>query len=550
MSALLSNLSVRNKINIISGALLALLFIFAGFEIIKIKSIQSSFKTYSKVAVALETTTLKINRDMNYVSRLNRSIMLGDNYQKNASLMRSKVNDIKNFYANIQQITIEDQNFRSQLNNLTAKSKQSTMLFLDKSLQLIGKLSGSSSKAELEAAWDEYKSDYSPMAQSARVDFAELNKLINQQRESIYTTASDNIESSLTLTMIFAVVAFIVAVILSWIITGNIIKPLDKLRASINDISETNDLTKRTDLASKDELGVVSQAFDRLINNFHSTLQQVINASEQVHQASGMLAQSSENTSSLISEQRQETDMVATAMNEMAITANEVSRNAADTASGAMDANNQAENGQQVVSSTVSSINTLAEQIDNAALSIDKLSNDSQEIGRVLDVIRGIAEQTNLLALNAAIEAARAGEQGRGFAVVADEVRSLASRTESSIQEIQQMIESLQTGSNEAVTLMQQSKLQAENSVSNAGQAGEALDMITNSVASINDMAAQIATAAEQQTSVNEEINRNVVNISTISDNTANEAISTSSASTELAALASELKQQVAQFKV
>ncbi|WP_372768471.1 methyl-accepting chemotaxis protein [Pseudoalteromonas sp.] len=232
----------------------------------------------------------------------------------------------------------------------------------------------------------------------------------------------------------------------------------------------------------------------------------------------------------------------------MSITANEVSSNAADTASGAMDANHQAENGQQVVASTVNSIDKLAQQIDTAALSIDKLSNDSQEIGRVLDVIRGIAEQTNLLALNAAIEAARAGEQGRGFAVVADDVRSLASRTESSIQEIQQMIESLQSASKEAVALMEQSNQQAENSVANATQAGEALDLITKAVAAINDMAAQIATPPEEQTSVNDEINRNVVIISTISDNTAKEAASTSS--TELAELASKLKNQVALFKV
>ncbi len=294
----------------------------------------------------------------------------------------------------------------------------------------------------------------------------------------------------------------------------------------------------------------MSKTFDSLLKKIHQTLTEVVGIVNKLNNASNQLANSSETTSTHIHNKRLETDMVATAMNEMAMTAQEVAQNAASTASGAEDANQQAQQGHGIVSNTVNGISVLASGVQIASESIDKVSSDSQEIGRVLDVIKGIAEQTNLLALNAAIEAARAGEQGRGFAVVADEVRSLASRTETSTQEIQQMIERLQQGSEHAVSLMQTSNQQADTSVEQASSAGDALQKITESVASINDMAAQIATAAEEQTSVNEEIKRNITNISTISDSTSVEADNTHNSSKELEELANNLNFLVSQFKV
>ncbi len=552
MNSLLSSISVKNKINLISGVMLGVLIIFALFEIIKMKDIQSQFSEYSKVAVALEVTTLKINRDMNYVSRLTRSIMLGDSYQKNLDRLNSRISDIESWFNDLNTAAnnIDDPQLKNQLVNLNDKSKRSTLSFIEQSRDLMRTLSADSSASELSAAWQRYKAEFSPLANSARVDFAALNKLINKEKARIFDNANTTISSSINVSIVIAIVTVIVATILSLLISRSILSPLEILRTTIKEIEHSNDLTKRTNISSRDELGVVSHAFDSLLNKFHQTLNQVVTAANSVSNASTELAQSSENTSNHISQQRLETDMVATAMNEMASTSHEVSRNAADTATGAEQANSQAINGQSVVQSTIESINDLATQIENAGQSIDKVSSDSQEIGRVLDVIRGIAEQTNLLALNAAIEAARAGEQGRGFAVVADEVRSLASRTESSIQEIQQMIESLQHGSSAAVVVMQKSKEQAEHSVEQASKAGESLTQITDSVSAINDMAAQIATAAEEQTSVNEEINRNITNISTISDSTAVEADNTHNASNELANLAEDLNTQVSQFRV
>jgi methyl-accepting chemotaxis protein len=248
--------------------------------------------------------------------------------------------------------------------------------------------------------------------------------------------------------------------------------------------------------------------------------------------------------------QQQETDEVAIAVNEMSASGQEVARNANSAADAAHNADVAADNGRQVVGHTIEAIDSLANEVKEAGAVIDRVEQDSESIGGVLDVIRGIAEQTNLLALNAAIEAARAGEQGRGFAVVADEVRTLASRTQQSTAEIQSMIERLQSGTREAVNVMDQSRQMAENTVGQAAKAGTSLEEINAAVTSIKDLNSQIACSAEEQSSVAEEINQKVTRISDITDQTAAGAQQTSSASNELNQLAETLKSLVGQFKV
>ncbi len=219
--------------------------------------------------------------------------------------------------------------------------------------------------------------------------------------------------------------------------------------------------------------------------------------------------------------QQHEVELVATAMNEMSATVQEVAKNASNAAVAATSADDQAKQGKQVVTATIEAIDNLASGVEQASEAIDTVENDSETISTVLDVIRGIADQTNLLALNAAIEAARAGEQGRGFAVVADEVRSLAARTQESTREIQGMIERLQSGTQSAAKLMADSKVRANEAVEQAAEAGAALETITEAVDTINMMNSQIATASEQQSSVAEEINQNVVRIAQVVEETA-----------------------------
>jgi methyl-accepting chemotaxis protein len=236
-------------------------------------------------------------------------------------------------------------------------------------------------------------------------------------------------------------------------------------------------------------------------------------------------------------------------MNEMTATVRDVAKNAELAAESAGEANALTQAGQGVVATTVTGIGALAQEIDGAAGTIQTVKEDSVKIGSVLDVIRGIAEQTNLLALNAAIEAARAGEQGRGFAVVADEVRTLASRTQGSTQEIQGMIKSLQSGTEQAVAVMESSRSKAQASVEQAHQAGASLTAISRAVNNISDMNAQIASAATEQESVSEEINRNITIISQVANESAQGAEQINAASQDLARLATELQSAVAQFK-
>lgn len=346
------------------------------------------------------------------------------------------------------------------------------------------------------------------------------------------------------------VLAVVIGLILAYLIGRSILNPINKLRTTIEDIEANSDLTQRIDITSKDEIGSTSVAFNAMLEKFEALIQQVTSSATQLATASEEVSSVAQDSASNVDRQRNETDQVATAINQMTATVQEVAGNATNAAGAASNADNEAKGGRAVVESATQAIAQLAEEIENAAGVIKGVEQDSETIGTVLDVIKGIAEQTNLLALNAAIEAARAGEQGRGFAVVADEVRTLASRTQQSTQEIEAMIEKLQSGARNAVTVMDKSKSQAQTGVDQAREAMQSLDAITRAVATINEMNTQIASAAEEQASVSEEINKNVTNISQISEQTASGTEQTTAAADELAKLATELQQLISQFKI
>ncbi len=315
-------------------------------------------------------------------------------------------------------------------------------------------------------------------------------------------------------------------------------------------VTASGDLTQSIDVDSEDEIGELLGAMNGMRQKMLDMLSKISGTTEQLSAASEELSAITAQTGSIIQSQHAETEQVATAMNEMTSTVQEVAQNIHHTASAAHEANEHTVSGQQIVGRAVVQVGQLADQIEQASATINDLEQQTEGINTVLDVIKGIAEQTNLLALNAAIEAARAGEQGRGFAVVADEVRTLAGRTQKSTEEINHMIEKLQSGSQRAVEVMEKSREQARTVVEHATESGTALSIIATAVTKINDMSTQIASAAEEQSSVSEEINRNIVKINDMANDTADGAEQTSVASQDLARMATELQGVVSQFNV
>ena len=324
---------------------------------------------------------------------------------------------------------------------------------------------------------------------------------------------------------------------------------LKKLGQVMNQVA-AGDMTVSFKAQSQDELGELGKVFNETVSKIHQLIERVGQTVVEVERQADRVQQVSGESNQAVAGQRGQIDLIATAMNQMSATAQEVAHSAAAAVGSAQSVNDETVSGRALVESQVGSIQRLAGEIDQSVAVINKLASDSASISQVLDVIKGIAEQTNLLALNAAIEAARAGEQGRGFAVVADEVRNLAKRTQQSTEQIESMIATLQSGVGAAVKAMSSSHKMADNTVSESGKVQQALENILGAVGMIVDQNQQIATAAEEQTAVAHDIDQNIVEISQAGERTAEGASQTEQASRELSGLVARLKQLIGAFRV
>ncbi|MEZ8739872.1 methyl-accepting chemotaxis protein [Photobacterium swingsii] len=395
-------------------------------------------------------------------------------------------------------------------------------------------------QAAIVASFDKWRGEFKSIYGEIEVAQAALEKQIKNE-VAVATLVLE----------VGVVLAILLSIFITWTVTNAVLAPLRRLTLTMNDIaSGEGDLTQRVAVESKDEIGELAAAFNQFTSKIQHTIRDVTGIVQSVRNESQKIHRESEAILVAVTEQQNESAQVATAVHEMSATSDSVSTHANEAAQATRDASNESEAAKETLGFTVTSIHQLANEIESSSAVVSNLERDVGNIASILDVIRGIADQTNLLALNAAIEAARAGEQGRGFAVVADEVRSLASKTQSSTGEIQVMIERLQQGANEAVSAMELSRESGNRTVEQANSANESLNAIGQSIDVINEMNIQIATAATQQSQVSEDVNQNIQTIADKSQAMLDKVQMTEQSFDMLAKECEQLDRLIHQFKV
>lgn len=432
----------------------------------------------------------------------------------------------------------------SQINDIRSLLEKYTSLSFDLTQNMINGTLDFSRVAEI--------------AENKRVADERLSKALKEFRsttENQFTdavtlsvqTESDNLKAGVVIGLVTVGITLLISISIAVLVTNSV----NQIAGSLRDIAQgEGDLTRRLKQTSKDELGDLVHWFNVFVEKLHNTIGDVVHVISPLGDVAKQLNSVSSETSRAASEQSRSSSLVSNAMNDMLRSVTAVAQNAGSAAQAADDADSEAKEGLAIVQNTVVSINDLAAEVERAAEVIVKLESDTESVGSILDVIKGIAEQTNLLALNAAIEAARAGEQGRGFAVVADEVRTLASRTQESTHEIQNVIEQLQSAARSAVTVMDHGKEQAKRSVDQAGATGASLEAITAKVTSITDMNQQIASATEEQQSFANSIQQNVNSMRDSAQVSERSTEKVSELSTSLQGLADRLQRVASQFRV
>jgi methyl-accepting chemotaxis protein len=430
---------------------------------------------------------------------------------------------------------------------LAEKAKQQMQLFKQRLQDYQTQISDGSL---LQRSAKDFNTELYQLADPLSASLAGLIDIQLVEAEKFKIEAAEQYQFFMQLFLMALLLVFVCLGILSWLIYRSIHNPLHQLQQAITVVGDKSDLRIRAQITGNDEIAVTAVAFNQTISRVHQFFTELGDAVSQLAAASEQMSQISQQVSGTAFEQEQQANLIATAVNQMSAAIQEVANSALATSEQANDVDQKTQQGYQKVIQNVSSIEQLSTVVNGASVVIEQLNGESEKITAVLAVIQTIAGQTNLLALNAAIEAARAGEAGRGFAVVADEVRTLATNTQKATESIRTMIDNLQASAREAVQAMAQSGQYAGSSVTNAKEAGVVLEDIKSAVGTIVDMNVQISAATEQQTIVAEEINKNISEFSVSIGEMTRSATHSADASSSLAQLAARLQQQASSYRV
>ncbi|MAC98635.1 chemotaxis protein [Pseudomonas abyssi] len=541
MPSLIRDMSFRWKLTIPLLILAALLALSGLFAILALGTVESRLNRVAAELLPQSSVVLEADRDLYQALSAERAIIAG----VNSAGLDAELND------NLQQASDRIARYGEETDAPEGKAlaAEFTRAFATWKATAMENVRLARSGAAAQASNISYGRGYEEFTR-ARDLIDQMTGLVNRQADAEEVEAAADVSASHARLATVLIIGAVVCILMIVFFPGMITTPLRELLQRIRDIADgEGDLTQRVAVHSNDELGELSRAVNAFLEQLQTLIRQVAESTLQVASAAEEMSAIANGQEKLVNEQYMAVDQVSTAATEMSAAIHEVADNAHSTADAAREADRQGHAASDVVSATMNDLRRLAADVEEAAGVINNLEQDTDKIGGVLSVIQGIAEQTNLLALNAAIEAARAGEQGRGFAVVADEVRALAARTQDSTRDIQQMIQKLQSGTGQAVAVMQRGAELAGQSVEKAGATETSLNETSASVMRINDMAAQIAAACEEQSQTTEDIARNISGIRDLSNQAAQSSQESRDASNALARLASTLQAQVGRFK-